>query len=219
MTHFPALADATRWQVARFFRSNDQPPPMPTLRAALDRPSIRIRPATPWQSVRLEGRAIVVATPSGDLVFDHLILATGSVTDLAARPELSSLANRVLLWRDRFVPSPGEEDERLSAQPYLDEGFGFQPRSAADAWVGRVFAFNGASAVSQGPHSTSISGHRHALPRLVRGVTRRLLLDAEGDLLPDLNAYRSDDLPVGDDFEDRLVALGTQTFDTERTTA
>ena len=55
--------------------------------------------------------------------------------------------------------------------------------------MSRVFAFNACGFVSMGPHSTSISGHRHALPRLVRGVTRRLFLDQEASLLSGLKAY------------------------------
>ncbi|BBE70918.1 NAD(P)-binding domain-containing protein [Oharaeibacter diazotrophicus] len=202
MTHYPALADLTRWRIARFFRAADQPPPVTAFRTALATPGFRLRPATPWTSVALDGDAIRVETPAGPLVYDHLILATGAVTDLAARPELRTLASRVALWSDRFAPPAEEADARLSALPYLDEGYGFVPRRLEDGWVGRVFAFNGLSTVSHGPHSTSISGHRHALPRVVRGVTRRLLLDHEEAVLADLHAYRADDLPIPDDFED-----------------
>lgn len=59
--------------------------------------------------------------------------------------------------------------------------------------------------VSHGPHSTSISGHRHCLPRLVCGVERRRLLDREAEILPALTAYRSADLPVDDNFEARFL--------------
>ncbi len=204
MTHFPALSDDIRWRVARFFRASDQPPPLRAFTTALAMPGFRLHAATPWTAVRLEADAVSVTTPKGDFVFDHLILATGAAVDLAARPELASLAGRIALWADRYDPPPGEEDARLAALPYLGEGFEFLPKRAGDDWVRRVFAFNSASAVSHGPHSTSISGHRHALPRLVRGVTRRLLVDAEDDLLADLAAYRADDLPIPDDFEASL---------------
>ena len=77
------------------------------------------------------------------------------------------------------------------------------PKTAADAWVAWVFAINGLSVTSHGPHSKAISGHKHALPLVVRGVTRRLLLDKEATLLADLAAYRAEDLPIADDFEAR----------------
>lgn len=145
--------------------------------------------------------AVRIETPRGPLAYDHLILATGAVVDLAARPELSSLRARVALWSDRFRPAAGEEDDRLAALPYLSDGYGFEPREAADGWVRRVFAYNALSFVSQGPHSTSISGHRHAMPRLVRGVTRQLLADQLDRVIPDLHAWNTDDLPIPDDFE------------------
>ncbi|MEM9891848.1 MAG: NAD(P)/FAD-dependent oxidoreductase [Actinomycetota bacterium] len=221
MTHYPSLSDETRWRVAHFFRSNDQPPPVPTFSRAMALDGFRLRPATPWSSVELGGDEIVVTTPHGEFRYDHLILATGAIVDLTARAELSSLAPVVARWADRFNPPIGLEDERLAALPYLGWGYGFEPGPAARAsggvgvedaaseataaWVRRVFAFNACSAVSHGPHSTSISGHRHALPRLIRGVTHRLLLDVEGDLIDDLSTYRSDDLPVADDFEDQFL--------------
>jgi cation diffusion facilitator CzcD-associated flavoprotein CzcO len=205
MTHYAELADETRWRIARFFRREDQSPPMRTFEKALALPGFRLRPATPWLALRERGGAVEVDTPGGRLVFDHLILATGLEVDLAARPELASLHDKVALWGERFRPAPGEEDARLASLPYLDGHFAFLPKAASEAWVTRVFAFNTSSILSHGPHSTSISGHRHALPRLVRGVERRLLLDAEAGLLPFLAGYAEPELRVADDFETRLA--------------
>lgn len=207
MTHYPSLSDDTRWRIARHFRVNDQPPPLGSFRTAMALPGLRLRPGTPWDAVEPIGDGVRITTPHGPLDVDHLILATGASVDLEARPELATLAPIVERWSDRYCPPPGEDDERLAALPYLDDGFAFRPRCRDDAWVDRVFAFNFSSAVSHGPHSTSISGHKHAVPRLVRGVTRRLLLDAEASLVDDLEAYRSPDLPVADDFEEQFLAV------------
>ncbi len=205
MTHYPALSDMTRWRIAHHFRVHDQPPPLPSFRKALAMDGLCLRPSTPWEAVEFDGDEICITTPLGTLRVDHVILATGATVDLKARPELRSLAPVVETWSDRFCPPPRLADARLGALPYLDDGFGFRPRRPGDQWVGRVFAFNFSSAVSHGPHSTSISGHKHALPRLTRGVTRQLLLDAESSLVQDLQAYWSSDLPIPDDFEDALV--------------
>jgi cation diffusion facilitator CzcD-associated flavoprotein CzcO len=214
MTHYPELADQTRWAIARFFRAADQPPPLRSFETALAMPGFRLHPGTPWLSVREQDGAIGIETVDGMITADHLLLATGLHVDLAARPELSSLSGKVALWGQRFTPPAGEADERLARLPYLDSAYGFQPVDPADSWVGRVFAFNSASLLSHGPHSTSISGHRHALPRLVRGVARRLLLDQEAAILPGLSAYASIDLPVPADFEEQfrsgVAAPGTR---------
>ncbi len=204
MTHYPDLADLTRWQIARFFRKSDQPPPVRSFETALAMPGFRLRPATPWLSVAERDGEIRVETPQGELAFDHLLLATGLHVDLNLRRELQHIAPKAKLWGDCFAPPEGEEDARLARLPYLDRHYAFEPKDEADGWLRRVFAFNSASGVSHGPHSTSISGHRHALPRLIRGVERRLLLDQEDQVLASLYGYRSVDLPVGDDFEDQF---------------
>ena len=202
--NFPDLSHLTRWRIARYFRDNDQPPAVRSFETAMAMPGFRLRPATPWHSVREAPGGVRVLSDHGELEFDHLLLATGLIVDLAARPELTSLKDHIELWRDRFHPPVGEEDARLEQLPYLDAHYGFMPRDAKDDWVRAVFAFNFSSIVSHGPHSTSISGHRHCLPRLVRGVERRLILDHESEIVAALKSYRSVDLPVSDDFEAKL---------------
>ena len=205
MTHYPLLADRHRWAIARHFRLVDQPPPARSFREAMQLPGFRLRPATPWSSVEESTTgSILVATPTGQLEFDHLILATGVVIDLDARPELSVLSRCIARW-EHMLASSRSDDPALSRLPYLNPGYGFEPTNERESWVRQVFAFNGLSAVSHGPHSTSISGHRHALPRLVDGITERLFLDSCGDVVADLRAYDSDDLPVSDDFEQRIT--------------
>ncbi|HZE45346.1 MAG TPA: NAD(P)/FAD-dependent oxidoreductase [Xanthobacteraceae bacterium] len=212
MTHFCTLPDAMRWRIARHFRLVDQPPPELALELACAHPKFRMHPGRPWQAVRLEGAEIVIATPKGELRADHLLLGTGATVELEARPELRSLAPAILRWRDRFSPAPDDEDARLGALPYVDEHYGFLPKVSADAsggtaWVARVFCFNAASHLSHGPHATSNSGHRHCLPRVVRGVTDRLFREQQNGYLAKLAAFDTIDLAIPDDFEAKLEAL------------
>lgn len=125
-----------------------------------------------------------------------MICATGYALDLSARPELRSLAGRVAVWDDRFQPPPGQANAELGAFPYLSEGYEFQPNDPADDWIARVHAFNFAAFVSMGPHSTSISGHKYALPRLVRALTRRLFQEQQDGVIAALEAYNERDLDV-----------------------
>ena len=201
MTHYPWLDPATRWSIARHFRAADQPPPRRAFETALAHPRFHLHPASPWLSVRLDREGVAVETPRATLLCDHLLCATGVGVDLASRPELTSLAPVVALWRDRYAPPEAEADDRLAAYPFLDVDFSFTPRHDAAAWVDQVFCFNGAAAVSQGPHATSISGHRHAVPRLVRGVTGRLFAQQTAGVLDRLASYADIDLELPDDFE------------------
>jgi hypothetical protein len=116
--------------------------------------------------------------------------------DLASRPELRHIANKVLLWRDRYDPPPEEASPELGQFPYLDAGYEFLPKSPADDYLSRIHAFNFMAFVSTGPHSTGISGHKHALPRVVRALVRRLFLEQEDGILAALRAYDDIDLTI-----------------------
>jgi cation diffusion facilitator CzcD-associated flavoprotein CzcO len=201
MTHYNALPDATRWQIGRYFRLVDQPPPTSAFDLACAHPNFRMHPGRPWLAVRLDGDEIVIDTRSGELRADHLLLGTGATVELEARVELRSLTPAVRRWRDCYNPPPHEDDARLAALPYLDGHYAFMPKAADDCWVERVICFNAASYLSHGPHSTSIGGHRHCIPRVVRGVTALLFREQQNSYLAKLKAFDAIDLPIPDDFE------------------
>ena len=196
MAHWPALSDRVRWNIARHMRDFDQPPGVASFRTATTCANFHMHPASPWNEVSIEGPDIRVITPHQTFHFDHVIAATGYALDLSAHPELRNLANRITLWRDRFKPAPEEFHPDLGAFPYLGEGYELLPRDPADNWISRVHAFNFAAFVSTGPHSTSISGHKHALPRLLHALVRRLFLEQEDNVLPALRAYSERDLII-----------------------
>jgi FAD-dependent urate hydroxylase len=213
LTHFAMLPDDIRWRVARFFRTVDQPPPLASFMAACGYQNFRMHPGRPWTMVRLDGGEIAISTPKGELRADHLLLGTGATVELEARMELQTLAPAVLRWRDCYAPPACEEDARLGALPYLDEHFGFLPKMVSERWVERVICFNFASIISHGPHSTSISGHRHCLPRAVRGITRRLFLEQQNEFPERLAAYSVMELDLPEDFESQRTGQSVQSLD------
>jgi FAD-dependent urate hydroxylase len=204
MTHYNALPDAVRWRVGRYFRLVDQPPPISGFKLACAHANFRMHPARPWLAVRLEGNEIVIDTPKGELRADHLLLGTGAIVELEARDELRTLLPAILRWRDCFEPPADEQDPRLASLPYLDDHYAFIPKALSDGWIARVFCFNAASFLSHGPHSTSISGHRHCVPRVARGVTALLFREQQHDYLAKLEAFNEVDLPIPDDFESTI---------------
>lgn len=196
MAHWPALSDHVRWNIARHMRAFDQPPGVASFEAAIALPGFRLHAASNWDAMTVDDSGIRIATPRQIFHFDHVICATGYALDLSTRPELHHLAQGVTLWRDRFDPDPEETNAELGAFPYLDEGYEFLPRASADRWMSRVHAFNFAAFVSMGPHSTSISGQKHALPRLQRALVRRLLLEQEDGVITALRGYDERDLTI-----------------------
>jgi cation diffusion facilitator CzcD-associated flavoprotein CzcO len=157
-------------------------------------PDFHLHPASPWTQVRFDGAVIHVTTPHRTFEFDHVVCATGYQLDLTVRPELRHIVGKIALWRDRYTPPADEANPDLGAFPYLGNGYELQALSAEDSWINRVHAFNFAAFVSCGPHSTAISGHRHALPRLMRSLTRRLFVEQEDEVLAALRNYRGIDL-------------------------
>jgi cation diffusion facilitator CzcD-associated flavoprotein CzcO len=201
MAHWPYLTDAVRWNITRHMRVFDQPPAHASFTAALALPGFHMHAASPWNTVRLDDGEIRVETPRQVFRFDHLICATGYALDLAARPELRNLAGRIVLWRDRYQPPPEDAYPDLGTYPYLAPGYELQPLDPDDEWISRVHAFNFAAAASMGPHSTSIAGQKHALPRLLRALVQRLFLEQQDSIISDLRAYDEQDIVVPPAFQ------------------
>jgi len=190
LKHFFELDDLTRWNTNRFFEVHDQPPTQNGWDRAHSFPQFSVHAGSPWLELHDDGTAIHVHTPHGRFCFDHVICATGAVVDYEARPELRALGPVVKRWRHAFTPPSELRSETLGECPYLGPGFEYQALDpAAHAWVQRVKAFNFSSVVSMGPHTTSASGHKHSIPRLVSGITGALMQEQAGALMPALQAY------------------------------
>jgi FAD-dependent urate hydroxylase len=190
LKHFFELDDLTRWSTNRFFEVHDQPPTQDSWDGAHGFAQFRAHAGSPWLQVHDDGQAVQVRTPHTAFTFDHVICATGVAVDFEARAELRSLAPRVKRWRDVFTPPMALRSDTLGEYPYLGAGFEYLPLDPRqDAWVRRVKAFNFSSVASMGPHTTSASGHKYAVPRLVAGITGALMAEQSADLLSALHAY------------------------------
>ena len=158
------------------------------------------------RDIRFEDGEVRVRANGNEHRFDHVICATGSALDLAKRPELGPFAGEIARWRDRFTPAPDEEHPTLGSFPYLDPHYAFREKTPGRApWLERLYAFNFSAIVSMGPHSTSISGHKYSVPRLVRGITCKLFVDQTDWLMGALAGLRRK-RPSGRTPEDALAA-------------
>jgi len=178
LAHYPELPDAERWHYMKRLYDISQPPPEPTFRKATSLPGFRLRPATPWLSLRERDGVVVAETPQGELEFDFVIAGTGIVVDLERRPELAAVTPHIALWGDRFTPSGDQADSRLTKFPYLDRFGAFTARDPSTApWASRIFAIFRGATLSLGPSAASNSNIRYTAPRIVSGVTRQLFLE------------------------------------------
>lgn len=198
LKHFPDLSDRTRWRVNVYFKSIDQPPARWGFVEAHSYPEFAMHAGCPWLAfAQNPDGSIAVETPKGRMTFDYLICATGSALDFGMRPELALFRDEVLTWREMYTPPPDEAHPTLGYFPYLGSYYEFRARAGGDdETLRRIFAFNFSAIVSMGPHSTSVSGHKHSIPRVLRGLTRSIMLEQESALVPDLMAYDESDLDL-----------------------
>src|SRR5262249_21733285 len=116
------LPDATRWEQALRFRRWGSTPTTDAVERTVAFPNFHLHLAAPWKHVAAENGGVALHAASKEFRCDFVIVGTGYCVDLAARAELADFHDKVLLWRDRFAPSAGDEDEFLGAHPYLGEG-------------------------------------------------------------------------------------------------
>ncbi|WP_288457266.1 NAD(P)/FAD-dependent oxidoreductase [uncultured Sphingomonas sp.] len=187
---YPALADADKYRAMRDFLMKNQPPTTDMFEAASAHPGFALHLGSPWLSVEAAGPGARVTTPGGTFDFDFLVLSTGLLSDPALRPELGGVADRIARWSDRYTPPPGQRHPLLDAHPYLGPAFELLPRRAEDAAaLHGLFAFNYSALASIGLSAAALSGLRHALPRLAKGVADQLFRDDAGALVDAFIAY------------------------------
>jgi len=197
LAHFHALPDGQRWRFMNRIFTLNQPPPQDTFWRCRRHENFAFYPGTPWLAVRREGEEIVVATPSGEMRFDFVIVATGTVIDMTRRPETAGFAPFVALWRDRFTPPDGEESVLLGSHPYLGAAYQFLAREGAEdraEMLGAIHNFTFAATPSMGLSGASISGMRFGVDRLARGIARDLFVQDGEAHLASLLAYETPEL-------------------------
>ena len=75
--------------------------------------------------------ALQVRTSAGPIELDFLIFATGFKVDWRQRPMLRRIAPCIRIWKDRYTPPAGQDDDELAESPDLGPAFEFQPRAGA----------------------------------------------------------------------------------------
>src|SRR5262249_15294256 len=189
--HFAELSDLERW---RFMRHIMQELPVPPPQDAFWRcrrfENFTWHANCTWRSVRDEGGVAQVESEAGRFTFDFIIFATGMETDLSVRSELAPIVHHIALWRDRFVPPPGEESDVLARHPYLGPAFEFMEREPGTApFLARLHNFTLGAMPSLGITGAAITGMRYGVPRLVHGVVRDLFREDVASHYRDLLGY------------------------------
>ncbi|MBL8344194.1 MAG: NAD(P)/FAD-dependent oxidoreductase [Rubrivivax sp.] len=127
------LPDEWKWRIRHYIHTQQVPPPRNSTLRVSSHANAFFHLGCAVVGAEERGGALQVRTSAGSVELDFLIFATGFAIDWAQRPMLRHIAPHVRLWRDAYVPEPGQEDEELAASPDLGADFEFQPRAAAGA--------------------------------------------------------------------------------------
>ncbi len=175
--NYDQLPDAVRWHQAIRFRRAGSTAPGDAIERVLRFRNFHLHLAAPWESARAEGHTIVARVAGEEFRFDFAILGTGYFIDPQARPELSEIADKILLWRDRYAPSADEEDAYLGAHPYLGAGHEYLEKApGAAACLRDIHVHNPAGFVSFGWPEGDVPSMRRGVPAVVARISRDLFL-------------------------------------------
>jgi FAD-dependent urate hydroxylase len=204
--NYYALPDASRWQQALRFRRAGSTPPPDSIERVTKFSNFHLHLAAPWTSAQLQDGRIVAGTEDGEFRFDFAIAGTGYFVDPGARPELQGLARDILLWRDRFTPPRGEEDEALASHPYLGAGHEYLEKTPGRApYLKNIHVFNPAAFVSFGLPVGDLPSFKRDIPSIVGRISRDLFL-------ADLDAHQQRiNGTIADDFSPDLYAASIWT--------
>ena len=175
--NYPELPDAMRWHQAIRFRRVGSTPPRDAIERVLRFPNFPLHLAASWLEAREEGGRIGARAAGDEFRFDFAIAGTGYFVDPQARPELADFADRILLWRDRFAPPPGEEDDYLGAHPYLGAGQEYLEKLPGSApWLSDIHVHNPAGFVSCGWPVGDVPSMKRGVAAVTARISRDLFL-------------------------------------------
>ncbi|CAN5434577.1 NAD(P)/FAD-dependent oxidoreductase [soil metagenome] len=183
MVHgFWQLPDTWKWRLRNYLNRQQVPPPHGSTLRVSRHANAHFHLATPvFAATRRADGVLRLDTAKGPLATDFVIFSTGFRSDWSLRPEFAAFADQVRVWRDRFTPPEGMEDDELAESPDLGPLFEFQPKAAgACPGLERIHCFNYAASLSHGAAAGDIPQITDGAQRLARGLAGKLLSeDAE----------------------------------------
>ena len=178
LKHQADLPDADKWRFILQILRMGQLPPKDTLTRAQAHAGFQLHAGAEWKTLTAQADQVVMETESERFEVDFVIVATGCVTDLAARPELAHFESHIARWADRYTPPLEDQHEDLARHPYLGPGFEFTERRPGEApFLSHLYNYTFGGLASLGFGGASISGLKYSAPKLVAGITRSLFLE------------------------------------------
>lgn len=202
------LPDQWKWRLRHYINSEQVPPPRGSTLRVSRHDNARFHVGCPIERIEVHsdvrsdvrGDTLHVHTAKGLFELDFLLLSTGFRVDFGARPEFSVIAPQIRLWRDRFQPPAGQDDQELSDSPDLGPVFEFQEKTpGACPGLSRVHCFCYPAALSHGTISGDIPAISDGARRLGQGIAALLYQEDVETHFAALQAYAEPEL-YGDEW-------------------
>jgi cation diffusion facilitator CzcD-associated flavoprotein CzcO len=129
---YARLSDDWKWRIRHYINTQQVPPPRNSTQRVSRHANAHFHLGVSIVGVEEHGGALHVRTSAGPIELDFLIFATGFKVDWRQRPMLRRIAPCIRVWKDRYAPLAGDEDDELAESPDLGAAFEFQPRAGAD---------------------------------------------------------------------------------------
>jgi FAD-dependent urate hydroxylase len=200
---YSELSDAWRWRIMHYSFLTQTPAPRGSTLRVSRHANAFFHFGVAVENARLIADEIELELSGGrQLATDFLILGTGFLVEPLARTELEGYAGRIALWRDRYQPPPGLEQEQLGNFPYLAEDFSFLERTPGEApWLSRIHCFNYGASVSLGKTSGDIPGISEGAAWLARAIAAKFYAENIEEHWQRLLAYETPELK-GDEWRE-----------------
>jgi cation diffusion facilitator CzcD-associated flavoprotein CzcO len=186
--HYIDLPDALKWYYSlEEFRLGQLPPPH-TYYEAMRRPNLTLYTDAPVQQLAYKAGKIEGLYGDRTLYHDLLICGTGFCTDLSQQPELSTFADQIARWKDRYQPEPGSGHAELEQYPYLGKNLELTPKHPEHDYLRRCYYLSSGAALLSG-FRANLSGLQFALPRVLYDIGRQLFLEHQDEIRADFDRY------------------------------
>jgi len=129
---YARLSDDWKWRIRHYINTQQVPPPRNSTQRVSGHPNAHFHLGVAIVDVAERRGALQVRTSAGPIELDFLIFATGFKVDWRQRPMLRQVAPCIRVWKDRYAPLSGNEDDELAESPDLGAAFEFQARAGAD---------------------------------------------------------------------------------------
>lgn len=187
------LDDDQRWKLASEVQRNPSPPPMRALNRVDTRSDFHIHFDSPPISARMDGKDVVVVTPTAEHRADYVLCATGFSARLDKAPMFASIGRDIALWRDKFAPPKGGSEKFLFS-PYLGRHYEFMEKvPGAAPWLKYIFNFSQSATLSMGP-TGRVSGLKYGVRRLMIGVSNSFVREDFDQHLESVRRYNDSEL-------------------------